>query len=143
YFSIWNFTGNPYTDLTVTANVQPQFFPYGVNNVTSYEGLSAWAIPVLVPFQSLSGVLTFVVPPASKREANEQPPNNLVISLDQFQQPTQEQIDQANANGFELFGSSVNLATHSARFDSGARYRVAMTGVTIRSITSGITDTVV
>jgi hypothetical protein len=142
YFTIMNLTPNSFTDLTVTATVRPQFFPHGVDNVTSYAALSDWSIPVLHPFELRQGVLTFVVPPASTREAGEPPPNTLVLSLDQFQQPSQEQLDEANAAGHELYGWTVSLATESLRFDSGARYRLAVTGIVIKSIASVINDTV-
>src|SRR5262249_35713596 len=131
YFTIANFTPNTLTDLTVIGTVRPQFFPHGLDNVTSYSALSDWRIPVLEPFEWRQGVITYVVHTASKRDAGEPPPNVLVLSLIQVQQPSRSQLAQANAAGFEIFAESVTLATDSVRFDSGARYRLAVTGIVI------------
>jgi hypothetical protein len=143
YFVIVNFTSNTLTDLSVIATIRPQFFPPGPADITEYQSLYSWHVPILRPGEMTEGVLTFVVPPASQRTTDEPPPNVLTLSLNQVQQPSQEEIDQASAAGHELFGNTtIQLASDSFRFDSGSRYRLAVTSVTIKSTASIINDTV-
>jgi hypothetical protein len=143
YFSISNMLLETLTNLSVTAAIVPQYFPHDVDNVTEYPGLLTWQIQSLAPWDFAEGVITFVVPPASERSVGQPPPNILRLTLSQFVAPTQEEIDRAAAAGiFELFGKTLELASESVRFDSGGRYRLAVTGVSVKSTAAIINDSV-
>jgi hypothetical protein len=142
FFGVSNTTQNTLTNLTVTVRIRPQYFPSDVNNVSEYSGLYFWTVPSLDPWAYREGIITFVVPPASKRTPDEPPPNVLEVVLSQYQEPTADQIAQAAAVGAEIFGSWVEIVNAGIRFDSGARYRLTVTGISIAHIASLLNDTV-
>lgn len=143
HFGVCNTTSEVLSNLSVRAVVRPQFFPSHINNVAQYDGLVVWDLPDLQPWDLREGVVTFEIPPASDRTQDQPPPNEIEVILSQYVEPTSDQIAQAAAMGYEILGSWRDLGSDKILFDSGSRYRLALTGISIQSIASFETDTVV